>query len=208
MPPSGWCYRDSPRLRAIVTVGGSVDPLRETGEQSRKAQASALSLDGRRVGELAITQRDAPRRPSRAPLVGRPPPTSRAPQPPPARPSTAPPPRDAASRTPSTSAPTTSSRRTPTRSAGAGTAPPAQSGMESERRSGPACGWAVSQRSARTPGAMHSTSPPRFRLATSECLPPLQRDDSSAVRPTRGSAENNLAVAPVRSTLSRLTKCP
>eukprot|EP00964_Phaeocystis_antarctica_P094890 scaffold61512_cov49-Phaeocystis_antarctica.AAC.2 len=43
-------------------------------------------------------QRHAPRRRSRAPLVGRPPPTGRAPRPPPpARPSTAPPPRGAAS---------------------------------------------------------------------------------------------------------------
>eukprot|EP00964_Phaeocystis_antarctica_P012317 scaffold6807_cov70-Phaeocystis_antarctica.AAC.1 len=42
-------------------------------------------------------QRHAPRRPCRAPLVGRPPPTGRAPRPPPARPSTAPPPRGAAS---------------------------------------------------------------------------------------------------------------
>eukprot|EP00964_Phaeocystis_antarctica_P002109 scaffold1105_cov54-Phaeocystis_antarctica.AAC.3 len=92
----------SKRQRAVARRGyvWILPPNRHTlslNTQSRAQQTHKVA--GRDPCELThaawTPQRHAPRRPSRAPLVGRPPPTGRAPQPPPARPSTAPPPRGA-----------------------------------------------------------------------------------------------------------------
>eukprot|EP00964_Phaeocystis_antarctica_P065000 scaffold39147_cov58-Phaeocystis_antarctica.AAC.2 len=86
--------RDKGGQREGVGYTHSLSPSRPPNNtlntQSRAQQTHTVAGRGPRASSPAqrgSPQRHAPRRPSRAPLVGRPPPTGRAPRPPPARPS-------------------------------------------------------------------------------------------------------------------------